>query len=675
MAVTAPESRHWRKRIDSDGVCWLLFDKQDSSTNVFSADALQELRAELNHLAKDVPAGVVIGSAKSSGFIAGADITEFQTLTRSEQVTAASSAGQEMCRQVADLPCPTVAAINGFVLGGGLELALACDYRIAIESYERTIGLPEVQLGFNPGWGGTVRSVQLLGAPLALDLMLTGRSVSAVEALKMGLVDRVVAADALDEAAAAILKNRPALHRPSLFLRLLNLAPVRPWVARSIRARVRRRANPEHYPAPFAIIGLWQRFGASGSRAYAAEAKSIGDLLVGDTSRNLVRVYFLREKLRHLAPKQGRVNRVHVVGAGVMGGDIASWCALRGLEVTLQDRELKYVEPALARARKLFGKRLRAPGDAAAAEKRLQVDLEAAQIGSADVVIEAIIEDLAAKQSLFAELESKVSDTAILATNTSSIRLEDIAAGMTDPGRFVGLHFFNPVSRLPLVEVIRGEHSDEDVLRRAMSFVAQIGKLPLPCRSEPGFVVNRILAPYMLEALRAYEEGIAPETIDRAAEDFGMPTGPVELADRVGLDIALHVTEILASEAPESLRSRIQAGDLGAKTGKGFYEFRDNRPQKASSYAPPSEDLRDRLILALVNETMACYEDGVVDDLDLLDAGVIFGTGFAPFRGGPVQYARDRGIENVIVRLEYLAERFGTQFTPRPGWRKLAAEQ
>ncbi len=305
----------------------------------------------------------------------------------------------------------------------------------------------------------------------------------------------------------------------------------------------------------------------------------------------------------------------------------------------------------------------------------MTVDLDATQIGTTDVVIEAIVEQLEAKRSYFRQVESEVSAHAVLATNTSSIRIEEIAAALVDPGRLVGLHFFNPVSRLPLVEVIRGVQTDEAVLRRAMSFVTQIGKLPLPCRSEPGFVVNRILAPYMLEALRAHEEGASLETIDKAAENFGMPTGPVELADRVGLDITLQVTKILGTDAPELLRAKVEAGELGAKTGRGFYEFKNNRPQKASRYDQPTADLQDRLILALVNEAMACYEDGIVDDLDLLDAGVIFGTGFAPFTGGPIHYARERGIDNVIARLEYLAERYGTQFTPRPGWRALAVQQ
>ena len=665
-------SRHWNRRVDANGICWLIFDKQDSSTNVLSSETVSELQNELAQVEALGPAALVIISAKDSGFIAGADITEFGDLDDAARVTDMASRGQALCQRIADLPCPTVAALDGFTLGGGLEVALACDYRVAVRGYRRCIGLPEVQLGFNPGWGGTVRSVQLLGAPVALDLMLTGRMVSAVEAEKMGLVDRLAEPGALEASVTALLEAKPQPRQASFSQRLLNLAPVRPLVANKVRARVRRRAKPEHYPAPFAIIDLWQRFGAKGREAFVAEAESIGRLMVGETSKNLVRVFFLRERLKKLAPKKSSVSKVHVVGAGVMGGDIAAWCALRGLDVSLQDREMRFVEPAIARAKKLFSRRLRGPGEAEAAEQRLAVDLDGDRVAEADVIIEAIIEDVSAKRDVFKRLEAVAAPDAILATNTSSIGLDEISEAFDDPSRLVGLHFFNPVSRLPLVEVVKSEHSDADVVSRAMSFATQIGKLPLPCRSAPGFVVNRILAPYMLEALRAHEEGTPIETIDKAATDFGMPTGPVELSDRVGLDISLHVTESLCGVAPEMLRQKVAAGDLGAKSGRGFYEFKDNRPQRATDFPAPGRDLQDRLILLLVNEAMACYEEGIVDDLDLLDAGVIFGTGFAPFRGGPIHYAKQTGIDDVISRLEDLAKRFGTQFTPRPGWRELA---
>ncbi len=442
---------------------------------------------------------------------------------------------------------------------------------------------------------------------------------------------------------------------------------------------MRRRVREAHYPAPFAIIDLWDRYGAQGPEAYRAEIESIGALLVTGTSKNLVRVFELRERLRNLAPKSGGFEQVHVVGGGIMGGDIAAWCALRGLTVTVQDRALKYVAPALKRAQELFRRRLRAPGAAQAAIERLTVDLAAERVGIADLVIEAIIENAEAKTALFRELEPKLKATAILATNTSSIRLEELAGALQKPGRFVGLHFFNPVASLPLVEVIRGDRTDAQTMERALSFVTQIGKLPLPCRSAPGFLVNRLLTPYMLEALYAHEDGVALETIDAAARGFGMPMGPIELADRVGLDVALHVAKILAGtlavKPSPLLERKVAAGELGLKTGRGFYAYdKGRRPIKQKQVPEPDDDLADRLILALVNEAVACYAEGIVEDTDLVDAGVVFGTGFAPFTGGPIQYARQRGFAVVADRLRWLAERFGTRFTPHEGWQKLIEE-
>ncbi|HET7609129.1 MAG TPA: 3-hydroxyacyl-CoA dehydrogenase family protein, partial [Gammaproteobacteria bacterium] len=381
-------------------------------------------------------------------------------------------------------------------------------------------------------------------------------------------------------------------------------------------------------------------------------------------------------RLRTLAPKDSAIRRVHVVGAGTMGGDIAAWCALKGLDVTVQDRARQYVEPALKRAAELFRKRLRAPGEAEAAAQRLRVDLEAAEVGSADLVVEAIVEKAEAKRALFAELEPRLPASALIATNTSSIQLENLAGALRDPGRFVGLHFFNPVASLPLVEVIRGEQTSERAVLAAASFVTRIGKLPLPCRSSPGFVVNRLLTPYMLEALHAHSDGHSLESIDAAAKEFGMPMGPVELADRVGLDVALHVAEILSgvlrSAPPEALRAKVAKGELGVKTRRGFYAYdaRD-KPIKDRSRSRFDPDLPDRLLLPLVNEAVACLHEGVAADADLIDAGVIFGAGFAPFTGGPLRYARARGVDDVVARLTDFARRFGTRFTPHEGWQKL----
>ncbi|HEU4616799.1 MAG TPA: 3-hydroxyacyl-CoA dehydrogenase NAD-binding domain-containing protein [Gammaproteobacteria bacterium] len=669
---------HWQRETGDDGICWLRLDKAGSSANTLSGAVMRELDEILRELAFEPPRGVVFASAKPSGFIFGADVTEISHITSAIEGTRLSAAGQVTFLRIAELDCPTVAAINGIALGGGLELALACDYRVTVRGYERNLGLPEVQLGIHPGFGGTVRLVRLLGAPRALDLMLTGRSLSPVEAHDAGLVDRLATADGLEEAARELIRARPSPRRAPLHLRVLNAAPVRGVLAKRIRRTVAARARQDQYPAPYAILDLWARHGASGPEAYAAEADSLGRLIVSRTSKNLVRVFQLRERLRHLAPKDDSIRRVHVVGAGVMGGDIAAWCALRGLRVTVQDRAMEFVTPALERALSLFAKRLKEPGAAEAAAARLTVDLAAKEVGAADLVIEAIVEKLEAKTALFRELEPKLAPDAIVATNTSSIMLEEMAPAFSRPGRFVGLHFFNPVASLPLVEVIRGRETDEATLRRALAFVTSIGKIPLPCASAPGFVVNRILMPYMLEALRAHEDGVALETIDAAATSFGMPVGPIELADRVGLDVALHVARILreiaGGDAPALLEAKVAAGELGVKTGNGFYRYRDDRAEKRRDAPPPDRDLEDRLILPLVNEAVACLDDGVVEDADLLDAGVVLGTGFAPFTGGPINYARQRGTSEVIARLEELAKRYGRRFEPRPGWARIAAE-
>ena len=669
----SPQPKHWRRQIDQQSICWLTLDRAGATANTLSSEVLTELGSELGEIERLACRGVVIKSGKSSGFILGADVKEFSQLRTAGDGTASAARGQALLDRIANLGVPTVAAIDGYALGGGLELALACRYRVVVEAFERTLGLPEVQLGIHPGFGGTLRCVQLLGAPRALDLMLTGRSLSPREALAAGLVDRIVERGALDGAAAEMVLTCPAPHRAPWYLRALSSAPVRPALAAFFRKQVARRARRDHYPAPYAIVDLWQRYGGQGAAAQRAEAVSIGHLFVTPTCRNLVRVFELRERLRNLAPRDTEIAQVHVVGAGTMGGDIAAWCVVRGLSVTLQDRAHQYVEPALARARDLFKKRLRAPGEADAASTRLIVDLEGARVGSADLVIEAIIENADAKRALFSDLEPKLQPTAVIATNTSSIVLEKLSGALQSPGRLVGLHFFNPVASLPLVEVIQGRDTTLETLQKALSFVTKIGKLPLPCRSAPGFVVNRLLTPYMLEALYAHMDGHALETIDSAAKSFGMPVGPIELADRVGLDVALHVAEILsevlAAKPPDLLREKVAKGDLGAKTHRGFYAYDKTGKAIKNRSAPKGDaELADRLLLPLINEAVACLHERVVADADLLDAGVVFGTGFAPFRGGPMRYARERGVAAVVAKLESLSQRFGTRFTPHAGW-------
>jgi 3-hydroxyacyl-CoA dehydrogenase/enoyl-CoA hydratase/3-hydroxybutyryl-CoA epimerase len=667
----------WSLTTDAQGIAWLVVDKPGSSANSLSRSVMEELDAHIAALSRKPPRALIVTSGKSSGFVAGADIKEFVGIETPAQAYELIRAGQQVLDRLAALPFVTVAAINGFALGGGLELALACRYRVLADVSSATLGFPEVQLGVHPGLGGTVRAVQLIGPVAAMDLMLTGRSLRPSKALALGLVDKLAPPDKLRDAAQQIALNPPAVRTAPLLQRLLNLSIVRPLLAGRMRTEVAKRARPAHYPAPYALIELWQRYGGQGSAAMDAEARSMSELLCTSASRNLVRVFFLQERLKSGAKSNDAPARhVHVVGAGVMGGDIASWCAARGLNVTLQDREMKFIAPALERAQIFFDKRYPDKAKAEAAKQRLRADVEGTGVSDADVVIEAIFENLDAKRELYARVEPKLKGDAVLASNTSSIVLERLSEQLKDPTRMIGLHFFNPVSRMPLVEVIRGERSDAAMVQKGLAFARQIDKLAIVCRSSPGFLVNRVLMPYLSEAVRAAEEGIALELIDRAAEEFGMPMGPIELADVVGLDVVMSVGKVFFQSeqvaVPAPLQQRIEQKKFGKKSGAGFYEWRDGKAVKASTAgAAVPADLEDRLLLSLVNEAVAVLREQVVEDADLVDAGAIFGAGFAPFRGGPIQYARTRGFDVITARLRELATRYGDRFAPDAGWQLL----
>jgi 3-hydroxyacyl-CoA dehydrogenase/enoyl-CoA hydratase/3-hydroxybutyryl-CoA epimerase len=681
--MTDEAPRSWKTERDGDGIAWLSFDKPGTSANVLSAGVLMELDAVLAGLEKDLPRGVIVISAKKSGFVAGADIKEFTGLANEASGYQLIRPGQQVFDRLEALRCPSVAAIHGFALGGGLELALACHYRVGVADERLSLGLPEVMLGIHPGFGGTVRSVRLAGVRPAMEMMLTGKPVRADKALQLGLLDRLVPEAQLRTAARELVLAPPARRRAPLSERLLSAPPLRPLVRRSLIAQVARRAPRAHYPAPYAIIDLWSRYGAHGAAAFDAEARSIAYLFTTATSRNLVRVFLLQDRLKAGGGKSAAdVKHVHVVGAGVMGGDIAAWSALRGFTVTLQDRAIEYVQPALTRAAALFDKRARDPARNAAARARLTADVEGAGVAGADVVIEAIYENLEAKQELYARLESRMKPGALLATNTSSIMLEPLAAKLTRPGRLVGLHFFNPVAQMPLIEIVHAGNTDPVAVGIATGFARRIDKLPLACRSAPGFMVNRVLTPYMYEAMLAAQEGTALALIDKAATDFGMPVGPIELVDIVGLDVASHVGEIIAGQlsrpvtAIARLNELLAAKKLGRKSGEGFYTWRDGKAVKAAAGpSAPGADLTDRLLLVLVNECVACLREGVVEDPDLVDAAVLFGAGFPPFRGGPLSYARERGIGTVVARLEELAARYGARFQPDAGWQALAGSK
>lgn len=669
--------QHWKTDSDDAGVLWLCLDVADAKANVLSTAVLTELDEFVNGMSDTTPSGLVIWSGKENSFVMGADISEFTTIESSQQAYDVVRLGQKLMDKIENLTCPTVAVINGVCMGGGLELTMACDYRIAFEGDKKTLGLPEVKLGLHPGFGGTVRTVNICGVRAAMQLMLTGNPVAPGKAKAIGLIDMIISGDNWRRDACAMLAHSPPKQRAPFVERVLNLGIARPTVRKMLIKQVQRKARREHYPAPYAMIDLWTSHGASKTTGFEAEAQSFATLIDTDTARNLIRVFFLQSKLKGQGEKTAMaITHVHVVGAGVMGGDIAAWCALRGLAVTLQDREQKYIDPAIQRAAKLFAKRIRNEKQRKETALRLQSDVEGDGAAHADLVIEAIYENPEAKQRLYENLQDKMKPGALLATNTSSIRLEELRTVLREPKRFIGLHFFNPVAQLPLIEVIRCDDTDQDALNIGFAFTKKIGKLPLECASSPGFVVNRILAPYMAEAMHLVDDGVALAKIDKAAEAYGMPMGPVELADSVGLDVALHVSKVLGAAlnrpVPEALQKMVDDGLLGRKSGQGFYTWVDGKSIKpAANSANDVVDLEDRLILPMINEAVACLSDRVVTDTDLLDAGVIFGTGFAPFRGGPINYARTRGTTAIVMKLTELAKAHGDRFEPHRGWSDL----
>ena len=666
--------RHWRTDLRTDGVLVVSFDKADEHVNTLSQAVLVELDTLVERIAIDPPKGVVLRSAKATGFIAGADIKEFRDFDARGTTGDAIRRGQDVFQRLSELPCPTVAAIHGFCMGGGTEIALACRYRVASNDASTRIGLPEVKLGIYPGWGGSVRLPRLIGAPSAFDMMLTGRALSASAARATGLVDAVVdPALLVDEAASLALRGRTRPFKQRVLGWATNTRIAKVVLAPMLVKQVARKARREHYPAPYALISTWQRSHGDMRAQLNAERRSVVKLASTPTARNLIRVFFLQERLKQ-GGKAHDIRRVHVVGAGVMGGDIAAWAAYKGFDVTLADREQRFIDGALERGDKLFEKKVRDAAKRPAVSARLKGDLAGAGVADADLVIEAIIERSDAKRALYAQVEPALKAGALLTTNTSSIPLDALRAHVQRPAQFAGLHYFNPVALMPLVEIIRHDGMAPETEARLAAFCKALDKLPVPVAGTPGFLVNRVLFPYLLEAATAYAEGIPGAVIDRAAVKFGMPMGPIELIDTVGLDVAAGVGAELAPflglPIPATLQTSPDVGKRGRKDGQGLYTWTDGKAVKPSvpkDYKAP-EDLEDRLILPLVNEAVACLHDGVVSDADLLDAGVIFGTGFAPFRGGPIQYVRETGVELLLSRMRALQAAHGERFAPRPGW-------
>lgn len=648
--VKAAHLKDWRFSIDGENIAWAVFDREGESANSLGRRPIEELDAIIERVEAEARAktvrGLVIISGKERGFVVGADIREFETFQNEQDVVNALKPVNALLDRIEKLPVPVVAAIHGVCVGGGLELILACHYRIATRDDSTRIGFPEVKLGIFPGFNGTARSIKQAGPMAAMQAMLTGGMIRATVAKAQGFIDQLVGSPGELHWAArkAVLQNRRS-QSAGLAKMLLTKWPARGFLAGKMRQETAKKVREDHYPAPFRLIDLFEKEGGDLNQMKKAETTAFAPLMVSETSRNLRRVFRLTELLKAQAPKgfKWRPTRVHVIGAGTMGADIAGVCVAAGMEVTLQDISLEQLEKGIKAQGKLFARKFKTKATRDAAKTRLIADPEGKGVARADVIIEAIVERLDIKQKLFADLETKIKPGAVLATNTSSLKLEDISAPLKDPGRLIGLHFFSPVPQMPLVEVVRGSKTRDEEVKKGATFVTAIDKFPLITKDVPGFMVNKVLTPYMFAAMKRLEEGEDKEKIDEAVRAFGMPMGPIELADNVGLDICAHVAKILGQSSEGSRLDRLVAsGRLGKKTGEGFYVWKDGKPVKSDAKFSKTEldKLGRELIEPMIAEAQKTLDEGVVESADLVDAGMIFGTGFAPFRGGPLHYKK-----------------------------------
>lgn len=667
---------NWRLRRDDDGIAWAILDAKGTSTNTLSEAVLTDLAKLLDAVEADLPKALVLRSAKAGGFIAGADISEFGEAKDEGAVAERLRDGHAVIDRVEALDCPTVAVVHGYALGGGFELALACDHRIAIEG--AYFGFPEVRLGLHPGLGGTFRLSELIDPTEAMTMMLTGKSAHTKKAKKLGIVEAVTEERHIRTAVHAIAGKGEQETKRGLKAAMFELGPARKLAAGRMRSQTEDKAPRAHYPAPHALIDIWEEHGGDRTSMQKAEIRSFANLLTSDTAQNLIRVFFLREGLKKNASAKSGIECVHVVGAGTMGAEIAAWCAIKGFRVTISDVRLEPLAKAVKDAASTAKDAHLSDIAIRDALDRLMPDPKDYGMAEADLIIEAAPEKPELKRELLSSIEARARKDAIIATNTSSLELGGLASALSKPGRFAGLHFFNPVSKLDLVEVVSHSKATKKTLGALNAFVGAIDHLPAPVTTYPGFLVNRVLTPYLLEAALMVDEGIEEERIDRAAKEFGMPMGPLEVADRVGLDICLHVADSLRenlqkpiADVPAWMRRRVENGKLGTKSGEGIYKWTDGKPQKEKSDGEISPEMQDRLILPMLDAAVECLREDVVADADTLDAAVIFATGFAPFRGGPVHFARQRGSEEIVAALKTLADKHGPRFAPDEGWKSL----
>ena len=629
---------HFTLAIDAQQVAHVAMDIKDSSVNLMRRAVMEELGALIGNIAQDNNVrGLIFSSSKPMGFVFGADIKEFESLATANSVAELVSLAHNTLAAIEALTIPTVCLIDGIALGGGLELALPFDHIIALDTPKSQLGFPEIQLGLMPGFAGTGRATLRVGAAKALDMCLSGKPLNAKAAYDAGLVDSLAdTKEALYEAGIAQLSkpiSRRAPDDAANFAAAIQIA----------KASYLDGLIQSQTPAPFNIIQHYEDTNGSASALIANELIVFPKLMMSEASYHLRRVYKMTDAVRKSARGEADIQKLHVIGAGTMGGDIAAMAALQGFEVTLSDTNPDAVEAAILRAATLFERRLKTPDSIAAATKRLSADTALAGVKNADIIIEAASEQLKTKQDIFLQIEAIAKPDAILATNTSTIMIEDIATSLATPSRLIGLHFFNPATILPLIEVIAGDQSDEDILKRAMRFAGQLKKMPVRVKSAKGFLVNRALLPYIYSAIDKMQGGANPDEMDEAMLRFGMPMGPIELADQIGLDVCYDAGCVLGmpDTAKDALSAAIKAGNLGRKSGAGFYSWEDKKAIRPRAHY--DEDVLDQLAAHLLEPFIASCRDlldeGVVASQDDVDIGCIFGTGFPTFRGGPLGWA------------------------------------
>jgi len=633
---------HWKMDCDANGFVWLTIDVEGRSVNVLTHEVLAELSTVVENLTKqDGIKGLALLSGKSGGFVYGADVRQFATFPDEAAVAEHIKEVHQCFYHLAKLPYPTVVGIEGVAVGGGLELSLCFDHIIVTSSPKTQLGFPEVGLGIMPGYGGSGRAYHRIGMKPVLDMMLTGRSVTAAAAKDCGLIDEIVSSE--DDLKAAILAWLTSQDGQKPVRKMRDVPLDHADIIAAAHVEHLGRARPDHTPAPFAILDHVDTYKHDPQAMSDAEQVIFPVLMMSPASRGLRRLFDLKDQVRKAGRGDSGIKQVHVIGAGVMGGDIAAYAAMLGFTVTLSDQNHDAIDNAMKRAHQLYERRLKTDDDINAAMASLRPDPNGQGMAKADLIIEAVAERLDIKKLVFAEMESRAKADAILASNTSSIPLEKIAEGLKHPNRLVGIHFFNPMPVLPLVEVIWTETTAPEVIDRAMRFSGQLKKLPIRCKSAPGFLVNRALLPYIYAGIAAMLNGTEADMIDQAMVDYGMPMGPIELADQIGLDVT-HDAGVplgIPDAVAKALQAKMTAGDLGRKTGQGFYEWDKKkalRPRK--DYAMGSlEPLVDKLLQPMIRECQAAVDEGVVDSPDMADAGMIFGTGFPGFRGGPLFWA------------------------------------